>query len=100
LIIIGENASATLYEVLNFRKIMKLNWTESQFEILCYQLIKNLYDMHCLKIAHRDIRPSNIFYCPYKHSYVIGEMNNAVTLLDKDERTTGYNLCGVPYYLP
>lgn len=56
--------------------------------------------MHCLKIAHRDIRPSNIFYCPYKHSYVIGEMNNAVTLLDKDERTTGYNLCGVPYYLP
>ena len=98
LIIMGETASATLHEVINFRKLTKMPWTESQFESLCYQLVRGVAELHSRGIAHRDIRPHNFVYCPMKHSFVLGGFENA-TPADTDFKT-GLNLCGVPYYLP
>jgi len=48
--------------------------------MLCFQLIKGLYDLHNGKIAHRDIRPNNIFYCPSKHGFVIGGFEHAISV--------------------
>jgi serine/threonine protein kinase len=98
LILIGETSSASLYEIINFRKLTKMPWSESQFENLCFQLIRGVMELHNNKIAHRDIRPSNIFYCANKHGYVLGGLQNSIKM--EDDARVGYNLCGVPYYLP
>lgn len=74
-------------------------WTEKQFESLCYQLIKGLSDLHKNKICHRDIRPYNIYFCSQKKSYVIGNFANSINMA-KVNKSTGINLCGVPYYMP
>lgn len=50
----------------------KMPWSESQFECLCFQLLKGLMELHSKKMAHRDIRPQNIYYVGGKHGYVIG----------------------------
>lgn len=69
-----------------------------QFENLCFQLIKGVMELHNNKIAHRDIRPSNIYFCPSKHGFVLGGLQNSIKF--EDDTRIGYNLCGVPYYLP
>ena len=58
--------------------------------------------MHKQGIAHRDIRPTNIFYSEPKKGYVIGGLNNAIQVNSKNKVSSnvGYNLAGVPYYLP
>lgn len=58
--------------------------------------------MHKQGIAHRDIRPGNIFYSEPKKGYVIGGLANAIQVNSKNRTTqnVGYNLAGVPYYLP
>jgi hypothetical protein len=101
LVIIGDNATATLAEIIAFRKMMQITWTENSFEALCYQLIKGLQQLHNNGIAHRDIRPHNIFYCNAKKGFVIGGLHNAISL-DKKQMApkVGYNLSGVPYYMP
>ena len=96
---LGESASASLHEILNFRKTTKMSWTEGQFESLCYQLVRGVMELHSSRIAHRDIRPNNIYYCSSKHGFVLGGLAQAVQV-EGDEKAIGYNLCGVPYYLP
>lgn len=51
---------------------------------------------------HRDIRPQNIFYSESKKSFVLGGLHNAVVVNAKNKQSpnVGYNLAGVPYYLP
>ena len=68
---------------------------------MCTQLIKGLFDLHRKGIAHRDIRPSNIWYSEKKKCFVLGGLGNAINL-DKVKITpqVGYNLSGVPYYMP
>lgn len=58
--------------------------------------------MHKQGIAHRDIRPGNIFYSEPKKGYLIGGLGNAVQVNSKNKANSnvGYNLAGVPYYLP
>lgn len=53
-------------------------------------------------IAHRDIRPSNIFYSESKKGFVIGGLGNSILIGEKNKPSgkIGYNLSGVPYYLP
>lgn len=58
-----------------------------------------MLELHTSRISHRDIRPNNIYYCPNKHGFVLGGLTQAVQV-ETDERAIGYNLCGVPYYLP
>ena len=57
--------------------------------------------MHKKGIAHRDIRPHNIFYSPIKKTFVIAGMQNAI-VVDKNKINpqVGFNLSGVPYYMP
>jgi serine/threonine protein kinase len=57
--------------------------------------------MHKKGIVHRDIRPHNIFYSSLKKSFIIGGMENAI-LVDNNRINPqiGFNLSGVPYYLP
>jgi serine/threonine protein kinase len=52
--------------------------------------------------VHRDIRPQNIFYSETKKSFVLGGLHNAVVINAKNKQASnvGYNLAGVPYYLP
>lgn len=58
--------------------------------------------MHKNNIVHRDIRPQNIFYSETKKSFVLGGLHNAVVVNTKNKHSpnVGYNLAGVPYYLP
>ena len=39
-----------------------------------------------------------MFYCQNKHGYVIGGFENSIKV--EDDARIGYNLSGVPYYLP
>lgn len=57
--------------------------------------------MHRKGIAHRDIRPANIWYSDKKKGFILGGLGNAI-MLDKIKITpqVGYNLAGVPYYMP
>lgn len=65
-------------------------------------MIKGLLELHKLNIAHRDIRPHNILYSHAKKSFLLGGMHNAIYVgqNDKANPNVGYNLAGVPYYLP
>lgn len=77
-----------------------MNWSAGQYESLCFQLIRGLLNLHQSRIAHRDIRPHNVYYCSSKHGYVLGGLERAIEV-DKDRTDkVGYNLCGVPYFLP
>ncbi len=98
LIIFGENASASLAEIINYRKMGKNPWTESQYNNLCYNLIRDVYELHKQKIAHRDIRPHNFVFSSSKRSFLLGGYQHAVCI--ENDSKIGYNLCGVPYYLP
>ena len=73
-------------------------WTESQYNHLCYNLIRCVHELHKNKIAHRDLRPHNFVYSPSKRNFVIAGYRNAVKI--ENDPKVGYNLCGVPYYLP
>lgn len=57
--------------------------------------------MHKKNIAHRDIRPHNIYYSPIKKTFLIAGMQNSI-ILDKNKimPQVGFNLAGVPYYMP
>lgn len=72
--------NASLNEIIMFKKMAQVPWSEKQFEALCYQLLKGTMDLHSQKIAHRDIRPHNIFYSSAKKGYVISGFGNAVKL--------------------
>lgn len=97
LIILGENASASLAEIINYRKMGKNPWTESQYRHLCHNLIRVVHEFHKQRIAHRDIRPHNFVFSPNKRSFVLGGLQQAVPV--ETDSKIGYNLCGVPYYL-
>ena len=73
-------------------------WTETQYSNLCYNLIRSVMELHKHKIAHRDIRPHNFVYSPSKKTFVLSGFQNAVEV--ENDPKIGYNLCGVPYYLP
>ena len=62
-------------------------------------MIRGLKELHNKKIAHRDIRPQNIYYVGGKHGYVIGGLENSI-IVENNSNKIGYNLNGVPYYLP
>ncbi len=42
LVIVGDYCSATLSELIVWRKLSNVSWTENRFETLCSQLIKGL----------------------------------------------------------
>ena len=98
LIVFGETAIASLYECIQYRKMGKNPWTEAQYTNLCYNLIRSVLDLHKQKKAHRDIRPYNFVYSPSKKSFVLSGFTNVTEV--ENEPKIGYNLCGVPYYLP
>ena len=76
----------------------KSPWTESQYHNLCHNLIKAVHEVHKHKIAHRDVRPHNFVFCPQKRSFVLAGFQHSVQV--ENDSKIGYNLCGVPYYLP
>ena len=98
LVIFGEAASASLSEIISYRKMGKCPWTESQYAALCHILIKNVLELHKQKIAHRDIRPYNFVYSSGKRGFLLGGLQHSVVI--ESDSKVGYNLCGVPYYLP
>ena len=99
LVIVGDNVNATLNEIILFKKMAQIHWSEKQFEALTYQLIRGVSELHNHKICHRDIRPHNIFYSPAKKGYVLGGFGNAVVTEGRFNSNIGYNLAGVPYYM-
>jgi serine/threonine protein kinase len=77
----------------------QISWTEKQFEALAYQLVKGVNELHRQKIAHRDIRPHNVVYSGIKKGYVLTGLHNSIDL-SKGSKNLGFNLSGVPYYMP
>lgn len=55
-------------------------WTEAQYSALCYILIRNVFELHKQKIAHRDIRPHNFVYNINKKGFVLGGMQHSVLI--------------------
>ena len=98
LVIFGQNATASLYQCIQYRKMGKNPWTQAQYTNLCYNLIRSVIQLHKQKIAHRDIRPHNFVYSSNKKTFVMSGFQNAVEV--ETDPKIGYNLCGVPYYLP
>lgn len=99
LVIVGDSATCSLSELLTYRKMMHIPWTEHEFEALCYNLVSTTMVIHAKKIGHRDIRPSNLLYSSSRKGFVLGGLHNAVSIANP-MRGLGYNLAGVPYYLP
>lgn len=44
---------------------------------MVYDLTSGLAALHEINICHNDIRPDNVFYCPSKKCYVIGNFSYA-----------------------
>lgn len=99
LVIVGDFCSATLHELITYRKMTQAAWTEKQFEALCFQLIKGVSDLHRNRICHRDIRPHNIYYSVDKKGFVLGGFGNGINT-SRLAKNVGINLAGVPYYMP
>lgn len=51
----------TLQDLLNKLKDEKKYFTYVELHTLCKQFADGLYQMHELKIMHRDLKPGNIF---------------------------------------
>jgi serine/threonine protein kinase len=55
-------------------------WTEAQYSALCYILIRNVFELHKQKIAHRDIRPHNFVFNINKKGFVLGGLQHSVLI--------------------
>lgn len=93
---IGDQSLATLHEIVTFRKHSNWQWTEGEFETIMTQMIQAVALLHQNNIAHRDIRPHNIFYSGSKGVFMLSGFANSKILTGKANET--HSIVGVPYF--
>ncbi len=67
-----EHCDTTLHEILAFRKFHDWKWSHSDVASILLDLATAVCQMEKIDLAHRDIRPHNIWYSSDKKCFKIG----------------------------
>ncbi len=96
--ILGEYGVANLKEFGKIRKKLNVPWTESELLILLKEISSSLAHCESLGVAHRNIKPSNIFFGEDKVTLKIADFKMSM-LLDKKQKIVETNVVGTPRYM-
>jgi hypothetical protein len=72
-----EYCDANLYEIINFRRKNSWKWAQEELNQFVHDISEALNVMAQFGIAHRDIRPFNIWYSVEKKKYKLGGFSEA-----------------------
>lgn len=66
LVLLFEPLETSLANVLEYRKLADVPWTYNEQQAIAKNILNGMHILHSNLIAHRDIRPSNIFFSAIK----------------------------------
>ena len=66
LILLFEPLETSLANVMEYRKLAELPWSYTEEQAIAKNLLNGMHILHSNGIAHRDIRPSTIYFSAIK----------------------------------
>jgi len=96
--IVTEFGVANLKELMKLRKKLDIPWQENELLILLKEIASPLAHCESLGIAHRNVKPSNIFFGEDKLTLKLVDFKLSL-LLDKRQRIIETNVVGTPRYM-
>jgi len=95
LAIVTEWGEKDLMQDMVQRKTNEFPWSEEDFRYIAFSVVHALAFAERLGIAHRDIKPQNIFYSPIKKVAKLGDFGSATNIYSR----TDASLVGTPAYM-
>ena len=71
-VMVMEPVNASLSEVIAYRRQNQMELSQQEFQRLMNDLVLAVSALHAKKVAHCDIRPSNVYFSTQKNCYVLG----------------------------
>lgn len=72
-------------------------WNDKEKMKVIAEVLESYEAIHNKNIVHRDIRPSNVFYCSTSGRFNIGNFSSS-RLIRRNQENDLMTVCGVPYY--
>ena len=95
LAIVTEWGEKDLMQDMVQRKTNEFPWSEEDFRYIAFSVVHALGYAERLGIAHRDIKPQNIFYSPITKVAKLGDFGSATNIYSRLEAS----LVGTPAYM-
>jgi len=96
--VVSEFGIGNLKELTKLKKKLGQTWTETELLILVKEVSSALAHCESLGIAHRNVKPSNIFFGEDKVTMKLVDYKLSL-FLDKNRKTVETNIVGTPRYM-
>lgn len=72
-----EHCDCNLDDIIKYRKLASLEWNENNLLKIYQDLVGAMAILHNLCIAHRDLRPENVWFSVADSQFKIGSFEGA-----------------------
>lgn len=96
--LVYEDFHSNLRDIMEFRRANKQQYPETNLMRILLDMSNAVHSLHKIGLAHRNIRPENIFFNHNTNSFKLGGLGLAYPAEDPYLETR--DLVGAPFYLP
>ena len=96
--LIFEDFHSNLRDIMEFRRANKHQYPETSLVRILMDLSNSVHTLHRIGIAHRNIRPENIFYNHDTNTFKLGGLG--LSLQTEQNILWSRDIVGTPFYQP